>query len=199
MSLKKFLFVILTFIFAAGSNVCRADDVKPIEEDSISNNTAKKEILFSNQKANEKKRDIETSFNISINTDKYDETEFNEYQKAIVDCVPVADGDRKIVGMIDGKCKIEAVISDKKVVCNFDTEDLPTIAKFYSGDKDEDNFLKMLSGKYNIDFKMDIPQFNVEKNEEDDDTLFNFKFGLPKLKIERNKSPVELIIEKSCK
>lgn len=201
MSIKKFLFVMLAmFAFTACSQAKdNTNDVKAVEEDSISNNTAKKEVLFSNQKENERKRDIETSFNISIDTDKYDNKELTEKQKAIIDCEPVSDGDNKIVGMVDGKCKIEAVIDNKKVVCNFEPDDLPTVARFYGADDDDTNFLKMLGGKYNIDFKMDIPEFNVEKNEDDDDTSFNFKFGLPKLKIERNKSPVEVIIEKSCK
>lgn len=203
MSIKKFLFVMLAILsFTSCSNANdtnseseKVEETKPVEKDTISNNVAKKEVLFSNQKENEKKRDIQTSFNISIDSDKFD-NELNEYQKALIDCKPFKEGNRTIVGFVDDKCQTEELSEDKKVVCNFKKEDLKTVAKFYV---DEDsNVFKTLAGKYNIDFKMDIPEFNVDKNEDDDET-FNFKFALPKIKIERDKSPAEVVIEESCK
>lgn len=203
MSIKKFLFLMLAVLsFTSCSNANDAnseseklEEVKPVEKDTISNNVSKKEVLFSNQKENEKKRDIQTSFNISFDSDKFDK-ELNDYQKALINCKAFKSSNRTIVGFVDGKCQTEEISGDKKVVCNFKKEDLKTAVKFYA---DEDNnIFKTLAGKYNIDFKMDIPEFNVNKNEDDDET-FNFKFALPKIKIERDKSPVEMVIEESCK
>ncbi|MGN0929624.1 MAG: hypothetical protein ACI4N3_03205 [Alphaproteobacteria bacterium] len=199
---KKFLFLMLAvFTFTACSNANdnnsengNVETVKSVENDSISNNVTKKEVLFSNQKENEKKRDIQTSFNIAINSD--DDDELNDYQKALIKCEPFKDGNKTIIGFVDGQCRTEETVDDKKVVCNFYKSDLETAAKFYTSD--DSNILKTLAGKYNIDFKMDIPEFNVDKNEDDDET-FNFKFNLPKIKIERDKSPAEVLIEESCK
>ena len=44
---------------------------------------------------------------------------------------------------------------------------------------------------------MDIPEVDIDKI--DDDTVFNFKMALPKIKLERTKTPSEILIEKSCK
>lgn len=205
MVIKKFLFVMLAmFTFTACSNANdtsseeeKVQETKPIEKDTISNNVTKKEVLFSNQKEKEKKRDIQTSFNISIDTDKYEDDELNDYQKALIKCESFKDGNKTIIGFVDDKCRTEEVVDGKTVVCNFYKSDLKTAAKFYANN--DSNILKTLAGKYNIDFKMDIPEFNVDKNEEDDDTSFNFKFALPKIKIERDKSPAEVLIEESCK
>ncbi|MBD5398825.1 hypothetical protein HDR60_04970 [bacterium] len=195
--IKKFLYLMLAiFTFTACSEANENTEIKPVEEDSISNNTVKKEILFSNQKGNEKKRDIQTSFNISIDSDKYEDKELNDYQKALIKCEPFKNGNKTIIGFVDGQCRTEEIVDDKKVVCNFYKSDLETASKFYASE--DSNILKTLAGKYNIDFKMDIPEFNVDKNE-DDDTSFNFKFALPKIKIERDKSPAEVLIEESCK
>ena len=72
---------------------------------------------------------------------------------------------------------------------------LKTASEFYA-DK-ESNILKTIAGNYNFDFKMDIPEVDIDKK--DDDTVFNFKMALPKIKLERTKTPSEILIEKSCK
>lgn len=181
--IKFLICAIMMFIFAFQSN---ASEVQ-------TNNFQEKEVIFSNQKENEKKRDIQTSFNISLNTD--DDVELTDYQKALLNCESFNDGNKTIIGFVDDKCKTEEIIDDKKVVCNFEKDDLKIASEFYA-DK-ESNILKTIAGNYNFDFKMDIPEVGIDKK--DDDTVFNFKMALPKIKLERTKTPSEILIEKSCK
>ena len=190
--MKNFIFIVIAiFSFVSCSNANDVDTNKEINK-NIEENA--KKTLFSNQKENEKKRDIQTSFNISIDSSKYDNNNLSDYQKALFECKTFKEGNKSIIGFVDGKCKTEEIVDDKTVVCNFEKDDLKTVVSFYEKDV---SILKTLAGSYNIDFKMDIPEVNVD--EDNDDTLFNFKMALPKIKIEKTKTPAEILIEKSCK
>ena len=98
--IKLLICAIMMFIFAFQSN---ASEVQ-------TNNSKEKEVIFSNQRENEKKRDIQTSFNISLNTD--DDVELTDYQKALLNCESFNDGNKTIIGFVDDKCKTEDIIDD---------------------------------------------------------------------------------------
>ena len=200
--MKHFLFLFISlFIFAACSNANeesstnKENSVEQVEQTiniEDNNQAEQKDILFSNQKDNEKKHDINTSLNLSL--DAYDKSNFNDFQKALVNCDEFETPSKSIIGFVDGKCQTKEIVGDKTIICNFNKEDLDIIAPFY----DDNNVASSLSGNYNIDFKMDLPKIDIKESDEDNFNL-NLNFALPKIKVEKTKSPAQIIIENSCK
>lgn len=199
----RFFLICLAFIsFASCSNANDDNSIQnnnsnlienPSNNQQISSETQNDtQLLFSNQNENETKRDINTSLNISL--DASDFSELNDFQKALLSCEPFETESISIIGFVDGKCQTKEISNGKNIICNFNKDDLKTIAPFYS----KDNVASVISGNYNIDFKMDIPKFDMQKNDDDSFNL-NLNMALPKIKIEKSKSPAQIIIEQSCK
>ena len=106
----------------------------------------------------------------------------------------VGESEKEILGLNDNICKTKEILKNgKEITCNFPKSFLPEISIHYK---------KVLSGsftgKYNVDFDMKMPEIDFS-NFSKDNLDFNFKMEMPKLKIDKEKSTAEKLIEEFCK
>lgn len=127
--------------------------------------------------------------------------EVKDFHIALSKCTEYTDGKKTVIGNVEGQCQTEEIKSDgSKIVCNFDMDKLALASTYYMPKTDSDEDINTLSGDYNINFKMNMPEIDFDNTGKDGEEFnFNLKMMLPEIKIEKNKTPAELLIEGSCK
>lgn len=199
--MKKIIYTLcLITIFNTPTFASASDTQISAEDKALTNELNQTAKDFAN-----KRTSINTSIDIGgkIDDSKLDKASL-EFIKKFENCEEykglskslngAGESEKEILGFDDNICKTKEILKDgKEITCNFPKSFLPEISTHYK---------KVLSGsfagKYNVDFDMKMPEIDFS-NFSKDNLDFNFKMEMPKLKIDKEKSTAEKLIEEFCK
>ena len=199
--MKKIIYTLCLITTFNNFAFASASDTQVLAEDKILTNELNKTAKeFAN-----KRTSINTSidFGGKLDDSKLDDASL-EFIKKFEDCEKYKGNsksltgygisEKEILGLDGNTCKTKEVLKDgKEIICNFPKSFLSEISTHYK---------KILSGsfsgKYNVDFDMKMPEIDFS-NFSNDNLNFNFKMEMPKLKIDKQKSTAEKLIEEYCK
>ena len=184
-------------------SISEVNTTKENSDDSDKN--LKTELNDVAKKIGNKKAALNTTinFNSPADTDNLSK-EAKDYLDNLKDCKEykakfqstrdASDSEKEIIGQEDNVCKTREIFADgKELTCAFPMDRISEVVDYYTG-----VFSNQIGGKYNIDLDMKFPEINFSDLSSDKLDL-DVKFELPKVKIDKVKSPVEELIEEVCK